>query len=57
MLSDLNLVMWLFDLFDALFLQLGLITKKRKIIDASIIEAPRQRKSNKENAQICLIRC
>jgi len=42
----------LFDLFGALLDKHGLIAHEGKIIDASFVEAPRQRNSRKENAQI-----
>jgi len=51
-LTDLNLVKELFDLFEQHLLQLGLIVNEGKIIDASFVEAPRQRNNRKDNAHI-----
>lgn len=42
----------LFDLFNSLLEQNGLIAHEGKIIDASFVEAPRQRNSREENKQI-----
>ena len=51
-LTDLELVRPLFDLFHQQFEELGLIVNEGKIIDASFVEAPRQRNSREENKKI-----
>lgn len=51
-LTDLGLVDDLFSLFLSKLNALGLIVNEGKIIDASFIEAPRQRNNREENKQI-----
>lgn len=51
-LTDLGLVKELFDLFGKELERLGLIVNEGKIIDASFIEAPRQRNGRDKNTQI-----
>jgi IS5 family transposase len=51
-LTDLELVDDLFALFLSELDKLGLIVNEGKIIDASFVEAPRQRNSREENKQI-----
>jgi IS5 family transposase len=51
-LTDLELVDELFSLFLSELDKLGLIVNEGKIIDASFVEAPRQRNSREENKQI-----
>jgi IS5 family transposase len=51
-LKDLDLVKELFDLFGKELKRLGLIVNEGKIIDASFIEAPRQRNRKAENDHI-----
>jgi len=51
-LTDLGLVEELFSLFIKELEKLNLIVNEGKIIDASFIEAPRQRNSRQENTQI-----
>ncbi len=51
-LKDLSLVKELFDLFTKELNRLGLIVNEGKIIDASFVEAPRQRNSRDENTHI-----
>jgi IS5 family transposase len=51
-LTDLGLVKELFDLFGTELEQLGLIINEGKIIDASFVEAPRQRNGRDKNQQI-----
>ena len=51
-LKDLDLVKELFDLFGKELERLGLIVNEGKIIDASFIEAPRQRNKKAENDHI-----
>ena len=48
-LTDLNLVKDLFDLFGKELERLGLIVNEGKIVDASFVEAPRQRNSRDDN--------
>jgi len=42
----------LFDLFNAKLDQEGVFAKAGSIVDATIVEVPRQRNSRKENAEI-----
>ena len=51
-LTDLNLVKSLFELFQSQLEKLGLMVNEGKIIDASFVEAPRQRNSRENNQQI-----
>lgn len=51
-LTDLGLVRQLFDLFSKELDKLGLIVNEGKIVDASFVEAPRQRNTRAENSQI-----
>lgn len=51
-LKDLDLVKELFDLFTKELNRLGLIVNEGKIIDASFVEAPRQRNKREENKHI-----
>ena len=51
-LTDLDLVEALFDLFIKELESLNMIVNEGKIIDASFVEAPRQRNSKEENTQI-----
>lgn len=51
-LKDLGLVKELFDLFTKELNRLGLIVNQGKIIDASFVEAPRQRNKRDENKHI-----
>lgn len=51
-LKDLDLVKELFDLFGKELSRLGLIVNEGKIIDASFVEAPRQRNKKKDNDHI-----
>jgi len=51
-LSDLGLVKELFDLFTNQLLDLGLVVNEGKIVDASFVEAPRQRNNRDENKKI-----
>jgi IS5 family transposase len=51
-LTDLGLVKELFDLFGKELDRLGLIVNEGKIIDASFVEAPRQRNGRDKNKQI-----
>lgn len=51
-LTDLELVKELFTLFGKELERLGLIVNKGKIIDASFVEAPRQRNGREKNKQI-----
>lgn len=51
-LTDLGLVKELFDSFNKELTRLGLIANEGKIIDASFVEAPRQRNSRAKNEQI-----
>lgn len=51
-LTDLDLVEELFNLFKKELDRLGLIVNEGKIIDASFVEAPRQRNSKDKNDQI-----
>ena len=51
-LTDIKLVQELFDLFGKELERLGLIVNEGKIIDASFVEAPRQRNSKDKNKQI-----
>ena len=51
-LTNLELVKPLFDLFHDQLDKLGLIVNEGKIIDASFVEAPRQRNSRAENKKI-----
>jgi IS5 family transposase len=51
-LTDLELVKELFDLFGSQLERLGLIVNEGKIIDASFVEAPRQRNGKDKNKQI-----
>ena len=51
-LTDLHLVKSLFELFQGQLEELGLMVNEGKIIDASFVEAPRQRNSREKNQQI-----
>ena len=51
-LTDLGLVKELFDLFGKELSRLGLIINEGKIVDASFVEAPRQRNSREDNKKI-----
>ena len=51
-LTELDMVRELFDLFVAHLEQIELIVHEGKIVDASFVEAPRQRNSREENQQI-----
>lgn len=51
-ISSLNIDNELFDLFSEVLNENGLIAQEGKIIDASFVEAPKQRNSREENAQI-----
>jgi len=51
-LTDLELVKPLFDLFHKQLDKLGLIVNEGKIVDASFVEAPKQRNSRAENDKI-----
>ena len=51
-LTDLELTKELFDLFTLELNKLNLIVNEGKIVDASFVEAPRQRNSKEENKQI-----
>lgn len=51
-LTDLELVDALFNLFASKLGELGLIVNEGKIVDASFVEAPRQRNSREENQKI-----
>ncbi len=51
-LTDLGLVKELFDLFGKELNRLNLIVNQGKIIDASFVEAPKQRNSREKNKQI-----
>jgi IS5 family transposase len=51
-LTDLEIVKDLFDLFGKELERLGLIVNQGKIIDASFVEAPRQRNGREKNKQI-----
>jgi IS5 family transposase len=51
-LTDIDLVIELFDLFGKELGRLGLIVNEGKIIDASFVEAPRQRNSKDKNKEI-----
>ncbi len=51
-LTDLGLVKELFDLFESSLAQLNLIAHEGKLVDASFVEAPRQRNTREENAAI-----
>lgn len=51
-LKDLDLVKELFDLFGKELSRLGLIVNEGKIIDASFVEAPRQRNKKNDNDHI-----
>ena len=51
-LTELGLAKELFDLFLTHLDQLGLIVNEGKIVDASFVEAPRQRNNREENQQI-----
>lgn len=51
-LTDLGLVKELFDLFESSLEELNLIAHEGKLVDASFVEAPRQRNSREENDQI-----
>ena len=51
-LTDLGLVKTLFGLFTKELLDLGLVADQGKIVDASFVEAPRQRNSRDDNKQI-----
>lgn len=51
-LTDLELVDALFNLFTSKLSELGLIVNEGKIVDASFVEAPRQRNSREENQKI-----
>ena len=51
-LTDLNLVKDLFDLFGKELEKLGLIVNEGKIIDASFVEAPKQRNNREDNQKI-----
>ena len=53
-LTDLGLVKDLFDLFGSELNRLGLIVNEGKIVDASFVEAPRQRNSREDNKKIKL---
>ena len=55
-LTDLNLVKSLFELFQSQLEKLGLMVNEGKIIDASFVEAPRQRNSREKNQQIKEVR-
>ncbi len=51
-LTDLGLVKELFDLFGRELNRLGLIVNEGKIVDASFVEAPRQRNNREDNKKI-----
>ena len=51
-LTDLGIVKELFDLFGSELNRLGLIVNEGKIIDASFVEAPRQRNNREDNKKI-----
>jgi len=51
-LTDLGLAKELFDLFGKELTRLGLIINEGKIVDASFVEAPRQRNSREDNKKI-----
>lgn len=51
-LTNMGLVSMLFDLFSEELQRLGLIVNEGKIVDASFVEAPRQRNSREDNARI-----
>jgi len=51
-LTDLGLVKELFAQFETCLRQLNLIAHEGKIVDASFVEAPRQRNTREENAEI-----
>lgn len=51
-ITNLGLAQVLFDLFGKELERLGLIANEGKIVDASFIEAPRQRNSREDNARI-----
>ena len=51
-MTELNLAKDLFDLFGEELQRLGLMVNEGKIIDASFVEAPRQRNSREENKEI-----
>lgn len=52
LLTDLELVAPLFELFTSQLSALGLIVNEGKIVDASFVEAPRQRNNREENQKI-----
>lgn len=51
-LTDLGVVDSLFELFTCKLNEIGLIVNEGKIVDASFVEAPRQRNSREENQKI-----
>jgi len=51
-LTDLGLVKELFDLFEEFLQKLNLIAHEGKLVDASFVEAPRQRNSRDENTEL-----
>lgn len=51
-LAKLGLVDRLFDQFDADLIAAGFVAQKGSMVDASIVEAPRQRNTREDNAQI-----
>jgi len=51
-LTELEIVKTLFKVFEEELIKLNLIVNEGKIIDASFVEAPRQRNKREENAQI-----
>jgi len=51
-LTDLDLIKQLFNLFGGELNRLGLIVNEGKIVDASFVEAPRQRNNRQDNKQI-----
>lgn len=51
-ITDLNLGKELFDLFSTELCRLGLMVNEGKIIDASFVEAPRQRNNREDNKKI-----
>jgi transposase, IS5 family len=51
-ITEAGLIKPLFDQFDACLRESGFLAQKGQIIDASIVEAPRQRNSREENQQI-----
>ena len=51
-LSEAGLIKKIFERFDTLLCENGFAARKGQIIDASIVQAPRQRNSREENKQI-----